>query len=296
MAIFDIPVIVKAFAGDPNIIMNTRDNIIQAYAIKAGLTHFCKNSLFNMDFMKFNNGIIKQKHENPPRIFFYGISQGGIFGSAYSTLMGPNKLLDGAIIASAGTPFSLIMSRSALFPNYHKLMLLNLVQNRHVRIFISMLQMYYDSIEAGGILSSTKIEDRVPTLLQSSIGDNVVTSISGELLARNYDASIFQNNPKPVFDLSIKITDADLDTSITRIQQPMSVFTEFFYEDEAKSLPGTNLNNGAFNTVHFCSRNDPDALRQVTEFINTGNFVNVCPEQGCIRQSSWDRWNDNYCA
>lgn len=45
MSIFDIPVIVKAFAADPNIIMNIRDSIIQGYAFKAGITHFCKHSL-----------------------------------------------------------------------------------------------------------------------------------------------------------------------------------------------------------------------------------------------------------
>lgn len=282
MSIFDIPVIVKAFAGDPNIVNNIRDNIIQGYGFKAGVQHFCKYELLNMDFMKFNRDSIIDTQ--PHRMIFYGISQGGILGSAYSTLMGKSKLLDGAAIVSAGTPFAAIMSRSFIFPKYQELMLLNLIHNRHVRIFISMLQMMYDCVEGGGALMSTKAEDRIPTLLQSGIGDSTVTSISTQILARSYDSYIFPNNPK-VFGLPI-LSEANM--------KPMSVYTQIVYEEEAKSLPTINL-NGGFNPVHVCLHSDSYAVEQLTKFINTGEFINVCPQEGCTRKSSWERWNYNYC-
>lgn len=288
MSRFDIPVIVKALAADPNLVFNIRDSIIQGYAFKAGITHFCQSSLLKMDFMKFNGASIKQ-HEKKPRMMFYGISQGGILGSAYSTLMGPSKLLNGAAIVSGGTPFSMLMGRSVIFPKYHKLMLLNLAQNRHVRIFISMMQMCYDSVEAGGILSSTKAEDRVQTLIQTGLGDSFVTTISTLILARSYNASIFpSNNPSTIFELHTMTTD---DENI----KPNSVLTEIMYEEESKSLPITNT-DGGFNPVHLCLMSDPYAVTQLTEFINTGNFIDVCPLQGgCRRKSSWERWNKDNC-
>lgn len=288
MSIFDIPVIVKAFAADPNIIMNIRDGIIQGYAFKAGITHFCKHSLLEMDFMKFHNNPIKLRSGEKPRIIFYGISQGGILGSAYSTLMSQSTLLDGAAIVSAGTPFAAIMTRSSIFfDKYQNLMLLNLIHNRHVRIFISILQMVYDCVEAGGVLALTKMEDRVPTLLQAGIGDSVVTTIATRILARSYGASIFPSNPTKIFELPIFAMDDHIEVK--------SVYTEFLYEEEARSLPPSDT-DGGFNPVHICARSDPYAIEQLTEFINSGKFLDVCPDKGCRRKSSWKRWNKDYCV
>ena len=286
MSIFDIPFAVKLLVGDPKVLVSVQHNIMQGFAFKAGITHFCRNGLLNMDFMKFDEIPIKQSKENPPRMIFYGISQGGILGSGYSTLLGPTKLLDGAALVSAGTPFSTIMSRSIIFPKYHKLMLLNLVQNRHARIFMSMMQMYYDSIEAGGILSSTKPEERVKTLMQSGLGDSIVTTISTTILARSYDASIFPSNPKAVFGLPTLSPDENTNSQC--------VFTEILYEEELKTLPTTNV-CGSFNPVHMCVHSDPYAIGQLTQFINTGNFVDVCPPNGCRRETSWGRWYDDFC-
>ena len=166
MTVFDVPMIAKALASDPSLIFNIRDSIIQGFAFKAGIAHFCRSSLLNMDFMKFRKGPINYSSDNSIRMLFYGISQGGILGSAYSTFMGRSKVLDGAALVSGGTPFSTIMSRSIIFPAYQKLMLLNLSGKRSVRIFITIMQMCYDSVEAGGILTITESKDRIPTLIQ----------------------------------------------------------------------------------------------------------------------------------
>ncbi len=287
---FDFPVIIKAFAGDPNILSNIRDNIIQGYAFKAGVTHFARHGLLDMEFMKFGTKLLKQGQHSPPRIVFHGISQGAILGSAYSTLLGPSKLLDGSAVISPATPFSLIMSRSTIFPSYEKLMLLNLRHKRHVRIFISMMQMYYDSIEAGGILATTAEEDRTKTLLIAGIGDPTVTTIGTEILARNYDASIFRNNPHPVYGLSTLSTNNDNHS----VKEVKCLLNEILYEDEEGSLPPNNV-AGSFNGVHLCVHSDKDVVTQLTEFIDTGNFVDVCPDEGCVRKSTWDRLNAGDC-
>jgi hypothetical protein len=286
MSMFDLPVVVKAFAASPNILASIKDNIIQGYAFKAAIAHFCRNGLIDMDFMKLDNIPIKvQEEDKPPRYVFYGKSQGGILGSAYSTLMGPSKLLDGAALVSPAFPFSMLLSRSTLFKKYHKLMLLNLLHSRHVRIFISMMQMYYDSVEAGGILSSIKDEDRVQTLLQAGIGDPTVTTIGTEILARSYNASIFPNNPHKIYNLHT--------ISNNETVTPRAVLSEILYEED-KDLPLKNV-GVQFNPVHRCVGSDPDLFIQRATFISTGDFVNACPPQGCKKKSSWQRFNANQC-
>jgi hypothetical protein len=286
MSSFDLPVIVKAFAGDPNILASVRDNISQGYAFKAGIANFCRFGLLSMDFMKFDNLSIKQDENKNTRFVYYGISQGGILGSAYSSLLGPSKLLDGAAIVSPATPFSTIMSRSIIFPQYQSLMLMNLLHRRHVRIFISMMQSYYDSVEVGGILTSTKEEDRLQTLIQAGIGDATVTTIGTEILSRSYNAVVFPNNPREIYGVP-----TILDNETTKLK---SVLTEVLYLEETKALPIHDIGVN-YNPVHACVHSDPVLLKQLTEFINTGNFINVCPSQGCVRASSWQRWNKRQC-
>ena len=282
---FDIPEIVKAFASDTNLLTSYRDNIIQGFGFKAGIAHFCKYGLLNMDFMKLGNKIIRG-HDNHPRMIYYGVSQGGILGSSYSTLLGPSKLLDGAILVSPASPFSLLMSRSIIFPLYDQLMLFNLLHNRQVRIFISLMQMFIDPVEVGGILSTTNQQDRVPTLIHCGIGDPTVTSIGTEVMARNYGSAMFSNNPHQVYGLPI-VTDDEAD-------EVKSLLTEVLYEAERDALPTSNV-NVAFNPVHQCVPSDSTLLLQFKHFINTGTFVDVCPLDGCIRGSSWERWEKDHC-
>jgi len=141
------------------------------------------------------------------------------------------------------------------------------------------MQMYYDSVEVGGILASKSDGDIfTKTLLQVGLGDSVVTTIATEILARNYNASVFPNNPHTIYDLPTISDDAN--ASIVH-----SLYTEMLYEREVQMLLLEDMSS-VNNPVHFCFRQDPDVLRQLAEFINTGKFINVCPPEGCVRPNS----------
>ncbi len=181
MSIMDLGIIIRAFVSSPNLAKPIRDNIIQGYGNKAVLQHYIKHELLDMEWMtsfdddKPISSLVTK--DAPLRHIFHGISQGGILGSAYTSLISQTGMIDGAILTSPGTPFSLIMSRSVIFPAYQRLLRMSLYHNRHVRIFISFLQMgVYDSVEVGGLLEAG--QPTVNTLIQMGLGDATVTSLS----------------------------------------------------------------------------------------------------------------------
>lgn len=195
----------------------------------------------------------------------------GILGSAFSTLLAPYNLLDGSVIVSAGTPFSLLMSRSTIFPAYNTLLRLGLHNARHVRIFISVMQMLYDTIEVGGVLTSDR--ERVPTLLQQGLGDATVSNIASNYMIRAYDASTFSSNPIHTFGVDIGKNES------------VAYATDLLYQEEYQKLPVKNSGTTK-NKVHICARRDATLINQMVEFCNTGSFLNICEQEPskCFRE------------
>lgn len=180
------------------------------------------------------------------------------------------------MIVSAGSPFSLLMSRSTIFPAYHELLRLGLHHDRHIRIFISILQMIYDTIEVGGIMSSNHDSDRVPTLLQEGLGDSTVSNIASEFLVRVYNASTFESNPVASFGVDIFNTETS-----------KAVSTSILYVSENLNQPSHN-SAGTKNNVHICTRIDRIVMDQMIEFCYSGEFLDVCQNEPlhCIRRSA----------
>jgi len=276
MSDLDVPVVLKTFIAEPNLFKAARDNMIQGFADKAVIQHFCRNGLLQMDFMKFHYGKqIKLKAGTiRPNFIFYGISQGGILGAGYSSLVGPN-LIDRSILVSPGTPFALLMSRSDIFPFYKEALLLHLYTLRHVRVVISLMQMAWDSVEVSGVLAPPITELHPQTLIQSGLGDSTVTTYGAEILSRAFNSTMFSSGPRSVFGLpTIAENLSPGDTE--------SVLTELLYRKEYESLP---LGNSGVkpNNVHWCTQIDRALQAQIVEFISSGRVIDPCIDDKCIR-------------
>lgn len=287
MSSYDLLVVVKALMSKPSLFQAVRDNLIQGYANKLALQHFAKHDMLTMDWMSFRVGPFRKNaiplyNGQQPVSIFYGISQGGILGAGYTTLAGPTKLIDRAILGVPGTPFALIMSRSMDFAGYDAIMLLNFYENRHVRIFLSFAQMLWDSCEGAGLLAPPQQEDYPRMLLQAGLGDVVVPTIAAEALARALGAAILPNNPRQeIFE--IQIEPAAFGESLG----PKVTLTDLLFKREKASLPTSdNYSEAKDNAVHWCVREDTRMIGQVEEFINSGRILDVCVDGGCIREDS----------
>jgi hypothetical protein len=298
MSSYDLLVVVKTLMSKPSLFEAIRDNLIQGYANKLALQHFAKHGMLDMDWMKFGEGFSRKKpiplfNSQSPSSVFYGISQGGILGAGYTTLTGPTKLIDRAILGVPGTPFALVMSRSRDFVGYDVIMLLNFYNNRHVRIFLSFAQMLWDSCEGAGLLAPPHLEEFPRMLLQAGLGDPIVPTLAAEALTRALGGVVLPNNPRQqIFDIPVQ------PAASGDALGPKVTLSELLFKKEYASLPVSDdyAKKATGNRVHWCVREDKVFISQVEEFINTGRIVDVCENGRCVRETSkcWDAdYDDN---
>ncbi|GMH73986.1 hypothetical protein TrST_g6648 [Triparma strigata] len=287
MSMFDLPIIAKVLIADPSLFRATLDNLIQGYVSMMSMLHYIETKMIVdiPDYLHFedSNGELQPiPISDEVEVNFYGISQGGILGAGYNALMGVTGLLQRSILGVPGTPFALIMGKSTDFKVFNELMLLNFYSNREIRIMLSVIQMAWDTVEAGGLLAPTVNEAVPPVLIQAGLGDAEVPTTAAEVLARTYRAKILPGNPKDIYGLP-------------RVQPagpgsvgPRSTLTEVLYQHEYDNMPGADSNEAPeFNKVHLCVRHDTALQEQIVEFINEGVIVDPCELDQCIRERAW---------
>ena len=303
MSSSDLFVVAKVLISKPGMFRVIRDNLLQGFANKLTLQYFVKHGgLLEMPCFRFNDQDIDAMGSNDktssidhsvgsnaiplsddttnsaPTAFFYGVSQGGILGAGYTTLAGPTGLIDRVILGVPGASWTFIMSRSFDFKVYDTALLFNFYHNRHARLFLSMAQVGFDPTEAAGQLAPPLTEPHPPVLLQAGLGDQVVTTYSAEALTRAYGGIILEDSPRtdiygiPVHPQSRhSVIAADV------------TLTELLFRKEYAGLSPTNDIPNEKTKVHLCVRQDPAMLKQIAEFVNTGQVLNVCMDDGCER-------------
>lgn len=269
----DLPVVIKTLIGNPNHFQSIRDNLIQGYADKLALQHFSQTGM--MEWLKIDGANIPTENDEKPTSIFYGISQGGILGGGYLALSSDTNLIDRGILGSPGTPFAAVLTRSLDFYGYDILILFNFYNNRHVRLLLSLLQMGWDSVEVSGLLAPrSAYQSLPPTLLQTGLGDVEVPTNACEGMARSMNAVTLPNNPRSIYGVPV--------ADEIEIEQPNVVLTEVMYEREYAGLPLDDTHPER-NRVHFSVRWDSKMIDQIINFVNTGQIINPCEEDQCLR-------------
>lgn len=277
MSSFDFFIVLKVLMARPALFQTVRDNLIQGYANKYALHHFAKNLLLEQDWFNFETepGVfapIPYYKKRPPASVFYGLSQGAILGGGYATLSGPTKLIDRGVLGVPGASFTFIMSRSSDFTLYDSLLLRNLYNNRQVRILLALVQMAWDPTEGAGVLAEPLTEEFPPMLLQGGLGDPVVPTYAAEALTRAFGGAVLPHNPRTnVIGIPVK-------TGGSRV-----TLTELKYQQDYQKLPLSN-ELPEHTQVHNCVRQDPAINAQIEEFFNTGRLIDICENDGCIRE------------
>jgi hypothetical protein len=305
MSQYDYPLILKTMLSKPSLFESVRDNLIQGYANKFALQHFTRNGMANLPWFQFSHLHEDESGETAtysipmslepkegvefPRVqdesgtvpsIFYGISQGGILGAGYLGLAGATGLIDRGALGVPGSPFSLILSRSLEFVGYDAALLLNFYNNRHVRIFLSLAQMCWDSVEAAGVLGLPVEEPVPPIVMQAGLGDPIVPSLAAERLARALGASTLPHNPRgPIFGIPVG------EAADTERAGSKTVLTEMLYQEDYEAIPVDDALTTSRSGVHECVRREPVLQHQLNIFFQTGRIIDPCAlsETACVR-------------
>jgi hypothetical protein len=125
-------------------------------------------------------------------VTYFGSSQGGIFGA---TLMAIDPTIPRAVLDVAGQPYSLMLTRSREFETFLSLMKAKYEDPRDIQLMIALAQQLWDRVEPSAYAERLR-KDPLPgvpakdVLLTLAIGDHLVPTLSGHVMARAIGAPL----------------------------------------------------------------------------------------------------------
>ncbi|MCP4806849.1 MAG: hypothetical protein GY913_02170 [Proteobacteria bacterium] len=192
---------------------------------------------------------------DPDRMYFYGVSQGGILGGA-QVAMSPR--IQRAGLSVPGMPFTLILARSDNFHPFLKLFEIKYDDWKDISVLIASMQMLWDPVESGGWAHQ---QDK-PVLVQAAIGDAAVTTLSAHVMSRAYDLPLIVPEARSVWGLE-------------SLEAPVEggglVEFDWGVEEPVEAVPcdtETNTHGGPF----YSSR----GREQLATFLETGVVEQTC--------------------
>ena len=276
MADEDELTVATAISTDPNSTMRFTDRVHQSMANFMALTALLKGPLAAREELQVNGKLVY----DPSQVFYYGISQGQILGTAFLAL---SPEIERAVFSVGGGSFSFMMSRAAAFVRFFAIIDSVLNDDEDLMKFIAMIQTSFDRVDPttyAPLLLQAPL-DNSPNrkiLMQTGIDDTTVPTLAQHILARSVGLKLLQPAVRalPAFET----VDAPVDTT-------GSAFVEISLPDLCGESPDP-LSTGAIlpteaqeTCVHEQVRRNLPSLQQVDQFMRPdGKITNLC-DGGC---------------
>ncbi len=203
---------------------------------------------------------------DPERIGYYGNSQGAILGGGY---VGLSDQVDRAVLGVGGSPYAILLSRSADFDPFFLVFQAKYTDQRDISMLLVAMQTLWDPAEAAGWVAQLgpdnfagNSETRV--LMQVAIGDSQVTTLGAHIMSRGYGSVSVSPANRPIW--GIENQEGPIDGN---------ALVEWYYPDGAEE-PFLNLPPDADFDTHECPRREPAAQEQLRDFLETGVVNNYC--------------------
>ncbi len=214
-------------------------------------------------------------------VFFYGNSQGGIFGG---TVMAVSQDMTRGVLGVPGMNYSLLLTRSSDFTLYKAVLYPAYPNQLHRPLGLALIQMLWDRSDPNGY-AHHMTDDPLPNtpphkvLLHVAFGDHQVSNVATEVEARTIGASIYQpalapgrhSDVDPYFDIPAVPTD------------PFDGSAMIIFDSGAETPPIENIEPTLGDDPHSDPRSSASARVQMSEFLKTGGaVVDVCSGIPCI--------------
>ncbi len=195
---------------------------------------------------------------------FYGNSMGGVLGGAY---LGLSPDIDRGVLGVAGMPFNLLLSRSASFADYLRIMAVMYDDWADITVFLTAAQTLWDPGEAAGWAHyvTAPLDDTTTArdvLVHAAIGDASVPSLGAHVMARAYGIPLVTPAPREVWGLAAQ----EAPTAGSGL-----VEFDFGVEEPVASIPADE-DAGA----HDGPRHSTAGQEQIGVFLTTGTIENHC--------------------
>ena len=202
--------------------------------------------------------------------YYYGISQGGIFGGVYMALS--TDVTRGALDVM-GQPYNLLLNRSVDFAPFFDLLNGSFPSSLDQQFVLDLTQMLWDRVEPNGyspyirqnMLPGTPAHE---VLMTAALGDHQVTTLGGQLMARSVGAVHLDTGIRDVYGLT-KVMN----------QTTGSAYVE--YDFGLPPEPLCNIPMDACDDPHGKLRSQEPNRRQIEHFLRSGEIVNFCDAGSC---------------
>jgi hypothetical protein len=208
------------------------------------------------------------------RVFYYGISQGGIFGATHCAW---SPVIDKCVLQVGGINYSMMLERSLDWPVYRTMLIGAYPDPLDVTINIHLLQMMWDKtdpVSVADILLDPNIGDSIPgappkqVLYEIAVADDEVSNISSDYAARTMGMPVL--TPSVYVPFGLEETDG-----------PASSAMVIYDYGLADTIPATN-EPPPDNDVHAFIRSQTSHIEMMRQFIESGEIVQTCTaENGC---------------
>jgi hypothetical protein len=208
---------------------------------------------------------------DPSKIYYYGISQGGIYGA---TFMAYDPYVTRGVLGVPGANYSLMVERSTDWPIYYNILYGSYADPLLAEIVLWLLQHHFDATDPittyPGILgtNAASIPGTPPKqiLLQMAVGDSQVPNIATLTAARTSGLPILGPTVTPVeglYDLTVQ--DGPLSSALT-----------LWNEHKVPVPPLTNSSSSEDNGTHGSLRKRDKANDQIDHFFKMGEIIQTC--------------------
>jgi hypothetical protein len=216
-------------------------------------------------FVDANNG--NKVLVDPTNVVYYGLSQGGIFGTS---IMAYDPTLTLGVLGVGAANYSMLLDRSSDWPTYRSILSAAYPDSLDDTMLLSLFQMRWDKTEGAGIVNSVLAGS--PTspqpkqlLMQIALSDNQVPNIGSYWQARSMGIPVI--GPTPVTPWGLTVQQTPITTGSAMI----------IMDGGAPPAPATNVPAPAQNpSMHDLTRTQPATWRQMHDFYTTGMIINEC--------------------
>jgi hypothetical protein len=214
-----------------------------------------------------------RKLVDPARVYYYGLSQGAIFGTP---VLAYEPTITRGVLGVGGANYSMLLDRSADWPLYQTILSGAYPDPLDVALAIGLFQMRWDKVEGSGI--AHVVRAGAPTgvppkqlLMQIAIADEQVPNLGSWWQARTMGIPVL--GPTPMTPWGLTAQTSPLASSSALV----------IMDGGAPPIPTGNI-PPADTGMHNLTRNQPASRRQIKEFFATGRIVNECAG-ACVCQS-----------
>lgn len=265
MAEEDLDALTASGLAEPGAVFDFVDRLHQAMANMMALSYAVKGAMKQVpELSRFGKLLY-----DPDQLYYYGISQGAIFGV---TLLSLSPNLDRGALGVGGGPYSLMMSRSHSFGMLYKLLTVRLKDPLTVSKFVALSQSTWDRVDPM-TYAPHLLKDNFPgspanrhLLMQNGIGDHSVNNLATHQLARAIGIPLLTPASPPIWGLPT--TGAPADDALVVLDFKLAKLPGIYNKvpDDSESTD-----------VHEGVRRDPKMKQQLDRFFQkNGTIQDTC--------------------